>query len=425
MTLWRLIIKEIRLRKITFVLGIVSVLITVGVLVTQLTLLDLHDLRTQQILEEKQEQIKAEMARMEDDYRKIMKKLGYNLLILPENQSLEEFYSKGYATYDMPEDYVEKLTNSGIVTIQHLLPSLEQQIQWPEQGQRNIILVGIRGEVPYGRAIKEPMMLPVPTDEVVLGHEIWSSLGSSVGDRITLLGKEFVVKECNPERGSKDDITVWVDLKQAQELLGRRGRLNAIVALKCHCAGGDLPSIRKEIGAILPGVQVIAISNRVITRAEARDRAKVTAKTALEAERAGRERLRKERQTFAAWFIPTLTLGAAILIGLLVLTNVRERKIEIGILRALGLRSGQIMLIFLAKAFLMGFLGSLIGYGLGFAIGLLFGEVSVNIPIALSIFKPGLLLLVLFLAPLLSIIASWVPALMAANQEPALVLREE
>lgn len=425
MTLWRLIIKEIRLRKISFVLGIVSVLITVGILVAQLTLLDLHDLRTQQILEEKQEQTKAEMARMEDDYRKIMKQLGYNLLILPENQSLEEFYSKGYATYDMPEEYVEKLGKSGIVAIQHLLPSLEQQIQWPEQEQRSIVLVGTRGEIPYGRAIKEPMMLPVPNGEVVLGHEIWSSLGLSEGDRITLLGEEFIVRECNSERGSKDDITVWMDLKKAQELLGRQGRLNAIIALKCHCAGGDLPLVRKQVGSILPGVQVIVISNRLITRAEARDRAKVTAKTALEAERAGRERLRKERETFAAWFIPTLTLGAAILIGLLVLTNVRERKMEIGILRALGLKSSQIMSIFLAKAFLMGFLGAFIGYGLGFAIGLISGEVSVNIPIALSTFKPGLLLLVLFLAPLLSVMAGWVPALMAANQEPALVLREE
>ncbi len=127
MTLWRLILKEIRLRRANFALGVLSVLVAVGVLVAQLTLLDAHDLRTRQILEAKQTATEAEMARLEDDYRKIMKKLGFNLLILPEGQRLVDFYADGYVTRDMPEEYARMLADSGIMTVRHLLPSLEQR----------------------------------------------------------------------------------------------------------------------------------------------------------------------------------------------------------------------------------------------------------------------------------------------------------
>ena len=425
MTLRRLIIKEIRHRKLNFVLGIVAVLVAVGVLVAQFTLLDAHDFRTRQILKAKQDETEAEMRRMEDDYRKIMKKLGFNLLILPEGQRLDDFYEKGYASHDMPEDYVRKLANSRIMTVRHLLPSLEQKLRWPEQGQRPIILIGTRGEVPLShRAPKEPMMVAVPLGSAVLGHEIWESLGLSVGDTITLLGRRFEVILCHPERGNKDDVTIWIDLAEAQEMLNRKGRINAILALKCHCAGTELSTVRADIASTLPGVQVIELSGKVIVRAEARARAAAAAKKAIEAERMHRSRLRGEREAFAAWLTPLVTLGAAVWIGLLALFNVRERTPEIGILRAIGLRSRQIMIVFLAKAVLIGLVGAAFGYGVGFAVGLLSGEISVETRTAAALFKPGLLGLVMVTAPLLAALASWPPALIAARQDPALILQE-
>jgi len=423
--LWRLIIKEIRLRRLNFALGIASVLVAVGVLTAQFTLLDAHDVRTGQILEKKQADTEAEMARMEDDYRKIMKKLGFNLLLLPEDQRLDDFYAQGFAARDMPEDYVDKLANSGIMTVRHLLPSIEQKIRWPEQGQRAIILAGTRGEVPLAhRDPLEPMMLAVPPGKAVLGHEIWDSLGLKVGNTITLLGRKFEVSRCQPERGTKDDVTIWIDLAEAQQLLGRPGRINAILALKCHCSGADAAQVRSDIAAILPGVQIREVASMVITRAEARDRAAVAAAQAIKAERAHRSHMRREREAFAAWLIPMVTLGAAVWIGLLALANVRERTGEIGILRALGLRSRQIMVVFLARALLMGLAGAVIGYGIGFAVGLLSGDLAADAQTAGALFKPGLLVLVLAAAPLLAALASWPPAMIAARQDPALVLRE-
>ena len=77
MTVWHLIRKEIIHRKMSFGLGILSVLTAVGVLVAELTLLDVHDVQTQNILAQKEAEIKVEMNRMEDDYRIIMKEMGF------------------------------------------------------------------------------------------------------------------------------------------------------------------------------------------------------------------------------------------------------------------------------------------------------------------------------------------------------------
>ncbi len=426
MTLWHLVTREIFHQKLNFALGICSVVVAAGVLVAELTLLDAHDERTGQILVEKEARTTEEMARMEDDYRKIMKKLGFNLLILPAEQSLENYYATGYVTEYMPEEYVHRLAGSGLMTIRHLLPSIEQKMTWPEQKGRSIILVGTRGEVPVTHlAPKEPMLLAVNPGEMKLGYQLATSLGLKVGDRVRLFRESFRISEIHDERGTKDDITVWIDLAKAQEMFGLQGKINAILALKCHCLGNEVSQIREDVARILPETQIVEVDSKVVTRAEARDRARAAAEMALAAERANRTRMRGELEKFAAWLIPMVIIGSTVWIALLALGNVRHRRNEIGILRAVGLRSVQVLNIFLAKAILLGIIGAFLGYLAGFAIGVASGEMAMNMQTAGKLFNPGLFFLVLFTAPLLSALASWIPALIAAGQDPAEVLREE
>lgn len=147
MTVWRLIRKEISHRKLNFALGVVSVLVAVGVVVAQFTLLRAHDVRTEDLLHAKQVEADERLAVLEDDYRKYMKELGFNLLILPPDQDLTEFWEKGHATSTMPEENVRKLADSGSMLIRHLLPIVQQKVFWTEQ-KRRVILIGTRGEVP-------------------------------------------------------------------------------------------------------------------------------------------------------------------------------------------------------------------------------------------------------------------------------------
>src|SRR5436853_4877185 len=102
MSIWRLVFREIGYRKLNFGLAILAVLVAVGCLVAVLTALELHDLRTEEIVAKKEADTKADMRKLEDDYRKITLKLGFNIEILPKDQNLSELYAKDYASKYMP-----------------------------------------------------------------------------------------------------------------------------------------------------------------------------------------------------------------------------------------------------------------------------------------------------------------------------------
>jgi len=429
MTVWRLAVKEILHRKLNFALGLASIVVAIGTLVGALTLLKLHDARTRQILERKEAETKARMAALEDEMRKAMLNLGFNIVILPKAQNLSDWYAEDYAAKYMPEEYVRKLAGSNLITVQHLLPSLQQKIKWPEQ-KRSIILVGTRGEVPHlGANPRQPMVQPVPPGTIVLGYELHQDLGLKVGDKVRLLGREFTVHRCHDKRGTKDDITAWISLQEAQDLLDKKGLINAILALECQCAWADLPKVRAEITDILPDTQVIERASEALARAEARVKVAQEAVASVEQEKQSRLRLRAEREQFAAILVPLVMVACALWIGLLAFGNVRERRMEIGILRALGLRSKQILLLFLSKAVVMGGLGGALGFAVGYLAGERLGmsleHLGAGATAPQALFDWKVFLLALALAPLLAAIASWIPAVLAAQQDPAVILREE
>ena len=71
----------------------------------------------------------------------------------------------------------------------------------------------------------------------------------------------------------------------------------------------------------------------------------------------------------------------------------------------------------------MGVLGALAGYALGFVAGSSWDEISLaDQP---ELFDPLILLISAISAPLLSCMASWLPAILASQQDPALALKEE
>src|SRR5262249_54833443 len=104
---------------------------------------------------------------------------------------------------------------------------------------------------------------------------------------------------------------------------------------------------------------------------------------------------------------------------------VYERVSEIGILRALGVGAGQVFALFLSKALFVGVVGAIAGYVLGTTLGLTLGGVSDPAAWLDVGLDPWLLGLVLLAAPALCALASLLPAVHAARQDPALVLQQE
>jgi hypothetical protein len=424
----QLVAKEIFHRKFNYALSVFATLIATAALVGSIVLLRMHDARTSTILHEKEAELQVRMDKLNDDTRKSMLKLGFNLVILPKDQNLADWYADDYSTKYMPESYVDILAESDIVSVRHILPSLQQKIRWPER-KRTIILMGTRGEVPnLHLSPQKPLVQPVPEGTIILGHELHQSLEIEVGDRIKFMGKSFGVTTCYPERGNKDDITAWISLKEAQELLGKEEQINAILALECLCTGNALPIIRKEVAAILPGTQVIERGSRAVARAEARNQVAIEAATTLEEEKRGRGVLRAEREHMASILVPVILLTCALWVALMGFINVRSRREEIGILRTVGVSAKRIFLLFIWKHISIGVLGGFIGLVLGSLFVFVLAGPGPSVPVAAVGSLPfwlGMAALAIIGASFLAVIAGWIPAMIASRQDPADVMREE
>jgi putative ABC transport system permease protein len=240
--------------------------------------------------------------------------------------------------------------------------------------------------------------------------------------------RQFTVHACHEERGNKDDITVWIYLAEAQELLDKKDLINAILALECLCTTDALPIIRKEIAAILPGTQVIERGSRALARAEARNKVEQEARVAIEKEKLGRQNLRAVRERLASILTPVIVMACAVWIVLLGFTNVRARREEIGVLRTLGVSAKSILAMFLSRHIMVGVLGGALGFCAGVLAAVYFGAALEDTRIGITdmdLSLAGLLVLSVGGAAVLAVIAGWIPTLTAIRQDPAEVLREE
>jgi putative ABC transport system permease protein len=112
-----------------------------------------------------------------------------------------------------------------------------------------------------------------------------------------------------------------------------------------------------------------------------------------------------------------------VFVGLLAWLNVRERRPEIGLLRALGKGTAGIAGLFLGKAALLGLLGGALGAAVGFAAALVAGA-SMEIPAPLLTAQPLILAATILGAPLVAALASYPPTLVAVSQDPSVVLMD-
>jgi putative ABC transport system permease protein len=310
----------------------------------------------------------------------------------------------GVASETMPESHLETLATQKNISYNHLSAVLEKQIIWHGV---TVILTGLAPEVcPPGHK-KPPMIFQVEPGTAYVGHQLASLLGIKQGDTIDVNGKRLKVARCLAESGGIDDMRIQCHLRDAQSILNLPGRISEIQAVDCLCfaEGADtLDTLRREIGAILPGVQVLHAKPVADVRAKQRQMV---------------------YKTFAL-MIPFVVIACGVWVGVLTIMNVRERQTEIGLLRALGYGTGKIGGLFLGKALVTGVAGAVIGFLGGAALALVFGPDIFKLTARTTV-QPewSVFLQALIIAPLFAIVASFIPMMLAVSYDPATTLREE
>ncbi len=333
---------------------------------------------------------------------RLMRDLGFNLRIIPAATDEAIFWKQGYATETMPADYVNKFMNQKGISYRHLLATLQRTLP---VGGIDVLLTGIAPEVSPFETKKKPMVFEIEHGNLYLGFHVARHLNKAKGDTLELGGETYTVAQVLSEKGSEDDIRIQGRLDDVQRILNMEGRINEIQALECLCRDPNVDSLdtlRAELTKILPDAKVIML----------RDMAKT------------RERQRITNEKYFAISMQIVLLVCAVWLAVLAFLNVRERKSEIGVLRALGYGTGQIVLLVIGKGLAIGLLGAALGFAAATAVVLTYGPEIFEVTAGSIAIEWPLLVQALILAPLLTACCSMIPAVYAATQDPAETLRE-
>lgn len=386
MTTLKLIVKEIAHRKINFLLGLLVVLAAIALFVAFVTTGRAYRRET----------------------RRIMRDMGQNLRIIPKETGIDEFWSVGFSEHTMPEEYVYRFASLKDYEYTHLTATLQKKVKWRD---KNVILTGILPEVfPLDKLQQKPMIFSVEPGTVYVGFELARMLNIKAGDEIDLFGKPFTVVKCLSESGSSDDIRIYGDLHDIQDILNMKGKINEIKALECLCLieSGETdmdPRLlaQRHLAKILPEAKVILLQGIAEVR----------------------QKQRAAMEGYLAFIMPFIIIACGAWIGVLAMMNVRDRQQEVGIMRALGYSSGRVAMLFLGKAVIIGLLGAVAGFLVGTALALNFCPDIFKI--TAKAIKPEFVLLgwALIAAPVFAAVSSFIPVTIAVTHDPADTLRVE
>jgi len=324
----------------------------------------------------------------------------------------------------VPIRLVEELRRANIPGLAEVRPLVLARVSLPDQGERPAMLVGVD--------IDSPRM----SDDNLLKVEVTNPLALLPGRRPAFLGSELA--------GA---------LPQGSDRLRVRaaGKINDLAVLGTIDArgpaaslGGSLIAMRLADAAGLLGKPDDVTRIDLILTPDLPDAERERARTRVAEVLAGRANVRGHEDDQRAMHdvMAGLEFGfllggvGALVVGLFLVYNalsvtVAERRHDIGILRSLGATRGQVAGLFAVEAAILGLAGAALGVPLGLGLAQLArGPIQqvlsdILMPVEAGALSVGLLDILIAIAAGIATAqaAAIVPAIRAANQEPADAVR--
>lgn len=356
--------------------------------------------------------------------------LGANVLILPKDATVSDYYSADFSGAELPEDYIQAITSSSLQGVDNLSPKLSTSIDY--QGRR-VILTGIlpknefankqawqmTGDIfsrPQGcgavdlpggaqdpasldrAAVRKEVIESLAQNDVLVGADIATRYTLAKGKTITLLGRTFTVRSILPPTGTIDDSRIFAHLRVVQQMLGKGQVVSAIEILGCCKAISE--GLVSKLNTLLPNARVVTVAQ--ITSTQLRTNTMMA--------------------QFSSIFLVFILLVGGVSIANYMFANVRERRKEIGTFIAIGMSPRQVVAIFYGKALILGIIGGVVGYLFGTVLAVSLGPRIAMIPV---LPLPSLLGWAVLISAALNVLATVIPATAAARTDPASVLMEE
>jgi putative ABC transport system permease protein len=357
-----------------------------------------------------------------------LQSLGANILVLPQNASLQDYYSADQNGLTLPEERATQILLASLAGVERLSPRLCVPIHL--EGH-DLTLVGIlpqsefQAQSTWGTVsmfqkkahvgCKAISCGPSPDDklpsalvtqrtieslgerEAIVGADVAQRLWLKPGVSINLFGEKFQVSAVLPSTGTVDDSRVFAHLHTVQSLAKTGEVVSAIEVMGCcdDAAGQLVP----QLSQLLPDARVVTISQVVQTQV-------------------GVNRLMARSSLF---ILGVLVLVGGISVASATSSNVRERRREIGTLMALGATPRFISGLFLLKATWVGLAGGVAGCLLGLGLAMAFGPHWAGVSVA-PLYDTVAIATLAALA--VTLLAAYWPARQAAQLDPCTCFQE-
>jgi putative ABC transport system permease protein len=334
-----------------------------------------------------------------------LEQYGANILIIPKTENLSLSYgglSLGGVSFDLEEIRESELARLATIPNHRNIAAVGPMVLGVAAVEgRRMLLAGVDFKA---AAILKPWWRVdgrLPGDgDVLLGAEAARVLNLSAGKTLSVNGRSLIVSGLLETTGSQDDPLAFLTLATAQEVFAKPGWIT-MAEVAALCKDCPIEDMVRQISAVLPNAQVMAIQQVVKSRMEAL----------------------AQFQKFSYGISAVILFIGGLVVLVSMMGSVRERTEEIGIFRAVGFRRSHILRVVFLEAGIISVLAGALGYGLGWASAAAalawFGDNhSGHVP-----FAPELALGAVLLALALGLIATVYPARMASHMDPNDALR--
>jgi ABC-type antimicrobial peptide transport system permease subunit len=258
-------------------------------------------------------------------------KLGNNMLLIPGDLNLSDFYRFKYGEAILSEDSKQKISSSEIG--RHI--GIYQGRLYGNLDTAGVSLVVAGMDIPaFNRRSSNGS-----AELVFIGRETAGNLNLKPGDLFSLNNVPLKVSRILDSPPDGLDMGVFTSLAAAQKILGKPGSMNAMYLGGCWCRL-NIPELAAKVENILPGT-------RAITRA-----GMIKAQKGMLAT--------MSRYTALFYTVSLLLVGGAVLF--MILIQIQRYIREFGLLLAVGTPPHMVIIMFMVKAGLTGTLGALLGF---------------------------------------------------------------